>query len=208
MIQDAALRARRARIVVHAWVDALHVDARVITWTVAIAVAANHAATLQWVAIVTLAAAAVGHVVVREALGVGATRVRDQTRVHAVVILAGLVARALAVVLALDRVTGNLRVALIALFARAYRLVVPHVADRVATATAGIATLPVDAGLVIAAVVIRRASSDHRQLYCRIRIIYYMLDTLEYNASAWIVVWRGEKEEARRNDNRSSCFVN
>jgi len=157
---------------VHAWVDALHVDARVITWTIAVAVAANHATTVQRIAVIALAAATISDVVVREALGVGAARIRDQAGIHAVVILAGLVARALAVVPALDRLTRDFRIALIALFARAYRFVIPHVTDRVGTAATGIAALPVDAGFMIAAVVIRRASSDHCQLYCGIRIIY------------------------------------
>lgn len=100
-----------------AGIDALHVDARVIARAVAVAVAADHAAAIQRIAVVALAATAVGHVVVREALGVGAARVRDQARVHAVVVLAGLVDRALAVVQALDRVARDLRVALVALLA-------------------------------------------------------------------------------------------
>jgi len=171
MIQNAAFRARRARIIVHAWVDALHVDARMITWTIAIAVAANHATTVQRIAIITLAAATISDMVVRETLGIGAAWIRDQAWVHAVVVLAGLVARALTVVPALDRLARDLRIALIALFARAYRLVVSHVADCVGAAATGIAALPVDAGLVIAAVIICRASSDHRQLYCGIKVI-------------------------------------
>lgn len=167
MVQDATLGPCGARIVVHARVDALHVDAGVIARTVAVAVTANHAAAIQRVAVIALAATAIGNVVVREALGVGAARgVRDQARVHAVVVLAGLVARALAVVLALDRVTRDFRIALIALLARAHRFVVLYVADRAGAAVARVAALPVDAGLAVAAIVIRRASADDRQLYC------------------------------------------
>lgn len=119
---------------------------------------------------VALAAVAVSYVIVREALGVGAARVRDQARIHTVVILAGLVERALAVVLTLDGVARELRITLIALLAGANRLVIPHVADRVGAAVARIATLPVDAGLAIAAIVVRCTRSNDCQLYWKITI--------------------------------------
>jgi len=120
---------------------------------------------------IALAATAISHVIIGEALGIGAAWIRDQTRIHAIVILAGLVERALAVMPALNRVTGNFRIALVALFARADRFVVPHVASGVCTAVAGIATLPVDARLTITAIVVRRARSNDRQLYYKIVII-------------------------------------
>lgn len=175
MVQDSAFRSRRAWIIVDAGIDALHVDARVIAWAIAVAVAADHAAPIQRIAMIALAAAAVGHVVVREALGIGATRVRDQARIHAIVVLAGLVERALAVVPALDGVTGDFGVALVVLLARANRFVVPHVASSVGTAVAGVATLPVDARLAITAVIVRRARSNDRQLYYKIAIIYLII---------------------------------
>lgn len=171
VIQHSALGACRARIVVHAGVDALRVDARVITRAVAVTVATDHAAAVQRIAVVTLAAAAVGQVIIRIALGVGAARlVRNQTRVHAVVVRAGLVEGALAIVPALDGVTRDLRITLVVLFARADRLVIPHVAYGVVAAVTGIAALSVDAGLTIAAVVVRGTCPDHRQLYYGIRM--------------------------------------
>lgn len=155
-----------------AGIDALHVDARMIARTVAVAVTADHAAAIQGIAMIAFAAAAIGHVVVREALGIGAARVRDQTRVHAVVILASLVERALTVVPTLDGMTGDLGVALVALLARADRFVIPHITSGVNTAIAGVATLPVDTRLTITAIVVRGARSNDRQLYYKIEIIY------------------------------------
>lgn len=86
----------------HTGIDALHVNARVITGTVAVAVATDHAAAIQRIAVIAVAATTIRHVIVRETFGVDAARVRDQTRIHAVVVLAGLVERALTVVSALD----------------------------------------------------------------------------------------------------------
>lgn len=155
-----------------AGIDALHVDARVIARAIAVAVAADHAAAVQGIAVIALAAAAVGHMVVREALGIGTAWVRDQARVHTIVVLATLVEGALAVVPALDGMTGDFRIALVALFARADRFVVPHVASGIGTAVAGVATLSVDARFAITAIVVRRARSNDRQLYYKIGIIY------------------------------------
>jgi len=119
---------------------------------------------------IALTAVTVSHVIVREALGVGAARIRDQARIHTVVILAGLIERALAVVLALDGVARDFWVALIALLAGTNRFVIPYVADRVSATVARIATLPVDASLAIAAIVVRRTRSNDCQLYCKIGI--------------------------------------
>jgi hypothetical protein len=172
MVQDLALGMRRARVVVDAGIDTLHIDASVIARTVAIAVAANNPASIQRIAMVAFAAMAVSHVVVREALGVGAARVCDQARVYAVVVLTGLIDCTLTVVLALNRIACDFRVALVALLARADRLVVPYVADGVGPAIARIATLSIDAGVVVAAIVVDCACPDNRQLYCGIERIY------------------------------------
>lgn len=172
MVQDPTFRARRAGIVMNTRVDALHVDARMIAWTVAVAVATDHTAAIQRIAMITLATAAVGHVIVREAFGVSAARICDQARIHAVVILAGLIERALTVVPTLNRVTGDLGIALVALLARADRFVILYVASSVGTAVAGVATLSVDARLAVTAIVVRRARSNDRQLYYKIKIIY------------------------------------
>lgn len=155
-----------------AGIDALHIDARMIARAVAVAVAADHAAAIQGIAMIALAAAAVGHVVVREALSIGTARIRNQARIYAVVILAGLIKRALAVVSAFDGVAGNLGIALVALLARADWFVIPHIASGVGTAVAGITTLSVDARLAVTAIVVRRARSNDRQLYYKIEIIY------------------------------------
>jgi len=120
--------------------------------------------------VVALAAVTVSYVIVREAFGVGAARIRDQTWIHTVVILAGLVERALVVVLTLDGLTRDFRIALIALLAGANRFVIPHVTERIGAAVARIATLPVDASLAIAAIVVRRTRSNDCQLYCKIGI--------------------------------------
>lgn len=77
MVQNSAFRARRTGIAMNAGIDALHVDARMIAWTVAVAVAADHAAAIQGITMIAFAAAAIGHVVVREAFSIGAARVRD-----------------------------------------------------------------------------------------------------------------------------------
>lgn len=144
---------------------------------------------------IALTTAAVGHVVVREALSIGTARIRDQTRIHAVVILAGLIERALAVVSALDRVAGNLGIALVALLARADWFVIPHVASGVGTAVTRVATLSVDACLAVTAIVIRRARSNDRQLYYKIEIIYGLfsyiyivskLTEIELSSSAYL----------------------
>jgi len=52
-------------------IDTLHVDARVIAWTVAVTVAADYAAAIQGITMIALTAAAVGYVIVRETLGIG-----------------------------------------------------------------------------------------------------------------------------------------
>lgn len=65
----------------------------------------------------------------------------------------------------LDRLTRELGITLVALLARADRLVIPHVADSVGPAVARVATLPIDASLTITAIVVRRARPDDRQLY-------------------------------------------
>lgn len=72
VIEDSAFRAGRARIVMNARIDALHVDARVIPGTIAVAVAADDTATIQRIAIVAFAAAAIGHVIIGEAFAVDA----------------------------------------------------------------------------------------------------------------------------------------
>ena len=151
----------------HAGIDALHVDARVISRTVTVAVAADDTTAIQRIAVVALATATIGHMVVREAFNVGARArmIRNQARIYAIVVHAGLVERALTIVSTLDRVARDLRVTLVALLARADRFVISHVADGVGAAVARIATLSVDACLMVAAIVVRRARSDDRQLY-------------------------------------------
>lgn len=72
VIEDSAFRTGRARIVVHARINALHVNAGVIAWTIAIAVAADDTAPIQRIAIVAFAAAAIGYVIIREAFAVDA----------------------------------------------------------------------------------------------------------------------------------------
>lgn len=59
-----------------AWVDALHVDARVVARTVAIAIAPYHSATIQSISVITLTATTVGFMVVRVAFGVHAAIIR------------------------------------------------------------------------------------------------------------------------------------
>lgn len=173
MIENPAFRAGRARIVVHAGIDALHVDAGVIAGTVAVAVAADDAAAIQRTAVVALAATAIGRMVVREAFGVDARArtIRDQARIHAVVVHAGFVERALAVVPAFDRVARDVGITLVALLARADRFVISHVADGVGAAVARVATLPVDASFTIAAIVVGRTRPDDRQLYWSARTV-------------------------------------
>lgn len=168
MIENPAFRAGRARIVVHAGINALHIDAGVITWTVAVTVAADDAAAIQRIAVVALAAAAIGYMVVRETFTVDvcAWMIRDQAWIYAVVVHAGFVECALAVMPTLDRLTRNLGITLVALLARADWFVIPHVADGVGAAVARVATLPVDASFTVAAIVVRRTRSDNRQLYC------------------------------------------
>ena len=56
-----------------AWVDALHVDARVVAGTVAIAIAPYHFAAIQSISVITLTATTVGFMVVRVTFGVHAT---------------------------------------------------------------------------------------------------------------------------------------
>lgn len=152
-------------------IDTLYVDARVIAWTVAVAVAADHAAAIQGITMIALTAAAVGYVIVREALGVGTAQICDQAWIHTVIILAGLIEHALTVVLALDGMTGDLGIALIALLARADWFMILYVASGVSTAVARVATLPVNTRLTITAIVIRRTRSNDRQLYYNIEII-------------------------------------
>jgi len=56
----------------HARINALHVNAGVIAWTVAIAVAADDTATIQRIAIIAFATAAIGYMIIREAFTVDA----------------------------------------------------------------------------------------------------------------------------------------
>lgn len=77
MVQHPALGAWRAWVVVYTRINALHIDARVIARTITITVAADHAATVQRIAVVAVAAATVGYMVVGEAFGVGAAGIRD-----------------------------------------------------------------------------------------------------------------------------------
>lgn len=162
----------RARIVVHAGIDALRVDARVVTRTVTITVAADHATPVERIAVVTFATDAVSHVIVRLAFGVGATWIRDQARVHTVVVHASFIESTLTIMLTFHRVARDFGITLVTLFARTDRFVISYIAISIAATIAGVATLPIDAGFVVTAIVIRRARSDHRQLYCRIRMIY------------------------------------
>lgn len=151
----------------HARIDALHVDAGVIARTVAIAVTTDDATAIQRIAVVALATATIGYVVVREAFDVDARArmVRYQAWIHTVVVHAGFVEGALAVMATLDRVTRDLGITLVAWFARTDRFVISYVADGVGAAVARVATLPVDASLVITAIVVRRARPNDRQLY-------------------------------------------
>lgn len=66
---------------------------------------------------------------------------------------------------ALNQVARDLRITLIALFARADGLVVLHATGGVGAAIARIATLPVDAGVAVAAIIICGTRADYRQLY-------------------------------------------
>lgn len=141
-------------------VDALHVDAGMVPGAVAVAVAAYHSAAVQRIAVVTLATPTVCFMAVGEALCVHAAAVRHQARIHAVVVHAALVQGALAIVSALYRVAGDVRVALVAFFARADRFVIPHVAASVGAAVARVPALPIDAGFVLRALVVTGAGTD------------------------------------------------
>lgn len=64
--------------------------------------------------------------------------------------------------LTLDRVTRDFGITLVALLARADRFVISHVADSIGAAVARVATLPIDASLTIAAIVVRCTRSNDR----------------------------------------------
>ena len=74
--------------------------------------------------------------------------------------------------LALDGITGDLGIALIALLTRADWFMILYVASRISTAVAGVATLPVNTRLTITAIVVRRTRSNDRQLYYNIKKNY------------------------------------
>lgn len=164
MVEDPALSSGRAGIAVDAWIHALHVDARVITWTVAVTVTANHSATVQSVPVVALPAPTIGFMVPGEALGVHAAVIGHQAGIHAAVVHAALVQRALAVPSTFYRVAGDVWIALVALVAGADRLVISHVAGGVRAAIAGIPALSVDAGFRVSAFVVRYTGADYRYL--------------------------------------------
>ena len=61
----------------NARIDTLHVDAGIVSWTIAIAVATDHSATIQRISMIALATSTVGFVVVGEALRVYSAVIGD-----------------------------------------------------------------------------------------------------------------------------------
>lgn len=140
-----ALGFRRARIVAHARVHALAVDAGVFRRAFVGASAADDATRHERVALEAGSAAARGHVALHIALAVDGAQVLEETGVYAILVHAGLVRGALRVVLALDWEAGYAWFALVAFLAEADGLVVLDVALRVAAAVAGVPASPVHA---------------------------------------------------------------
>lgn len=83
-------------------VYALKIDARMVTGTVPVTVAADHSAAVQRIAMVAFATPAIRFMVVRVAFSVHAAVIGHQARVHAVVIHADLVQCAFGVSCAFD----------------------------------------------------------------------------------------------------------
>ena len=148
----------------NAGIDTLHVDAGIVSWAVAVAVATDHSATIQRISIIALTTSTVGFVVVGEAFRVHSAVIGNQTRIHAVVVHATLVQGTFAVACTFHGVASDVWVALVAFIAGADRFVVSYIARGVGTTVARISTLPVDAGFCVAALVVRRTGTDYRYL--------------------------------------------
>lgn len=187
VVPHVALGPVGALAVPEAGVDAARVHAGVLARAVAVAEAADDLAADLGVAVVTGAAATVGHVVDHVALGSGPAEVRHEARVDAGAVDTGPVLGALGVPFAAQPVAAGLGVALVAGLARAGCPVVLHVADSVGTTVAGVAALAVHAGLALTAVVVCRADAAVLELNCgreKIVVIWGFCVTV-----GWSEVW-------------------
>lgn len=156
----------------NARIDTLHVDAGIVSWTITIAVATDHSATIQRISIIALATPTISFVFVGEALRVYSAVIGDQTRIHAVVVHATLVQVTFAVACAFHGVASDVWVALIAFVAGTDRFVISYVARGIGTAVARISALSIDAGFCVAALVVRRTGTDYRYLDWKMNYFY------------------------------------
>jgi hypothetical protein len=100
----------------HAWIDALHIDTGMISWTVTITIAADHITSFKRITIVAAAASTVSNMIVCKTFGIATAIVRKQARVYAIVVHARFVEHAFRISLTFYGVAGNIRITLMSLF--------------------------------------------------------------------------------------------
>jgi len=139
-------------------VDAVLVHAGTVLWAVGVHAALHTGAAHQWVALIPGATPAGGAVVGAVALGVGHTRISQNTGVDAFSVVTHLVMTALVVRLTAQLNTSNLRVAGVSGLAEADGIVVGHSTLSVGPAVTWADTQPVHTRLFQAAVRVSCAS--------------------------------------------------
>lgn len=179
MVLCAAFGPRRARVLVDARIDALRVAALLVVRAVVVAAALDHIALHQWVAPVAAQTATFGPIRPPEAFRPDTARVVVETRVDAVAVHARLAGFALRINTASNRTAGHVGIALVAVLARAHRPMVLNRADRIRSAAARIATLSVDASLLLGALRIRRTHTY--------RCLQHNAPT--FSSTVWHVQW-------------------
>lgn len=139
VVLNPALGSWRARIVVNARIYTLRVDALPVGGTVAVGSAAHDHTSILRISAVAAQAATFGAVSVRIALGVDAAWVSNQARIYAVAVDASFARVAFGIGSAAHFTAYNVRITLVAFFARTDRSMVLHEAGAVGTAAARVA---------------------------------------------------------------------
>ena len=151
---DQAVGVLGARVVGLAWVDAVSVLAGPVERALGVGPAPDGDASSERIALVAVDAAAVGHVALRVALGVGAAGVVQEARVDALAVAARLAVLTLRVGLASDGLALDLWVADGPFRALTDRPVVGQEAVGALAAVARVHADPVDASVVLLALVV------------------------------------------------------
>lgn len=155
---SVAINAGHSRRIVHTRIHALRIGAPLITRAVSIRAAANNRAALPRIpAIATLAATlrlVVGHI----AFGIVSARIAQQARTDAVPIHTSPPGITLGIDATAQRPASGVRIAFVAVATRAHRPMVLHATLGVQTAIARIATLAIDARLLVGAFAVQLAT--------------------------------------------------